>query len=147
MSRDLDLDDVVSVSPKATAELQSLRQQLAAAQESIENEQAKSIHSCHANCTMDGCVNRKLRQQLAAALATCKLKDKALEQAASHVRPTCGELYDILAEALAIQPDDSALTDFLGEPVAWVDECGFLFHTVNEPDEYTPLYSPKWSTK
>jgi len=28
MSRDLDLDDVASVSPKATAELQSLRQQL-----------------------------------------------------------------------------------------------------------------------
>lgn len=32
----------------------------------LENERARGIHSCHDNCTQDGCVNRRLRDELAA---------------------------------------------------------------------------------
>lgn len=31
----------------------------------LENERARGIHSCHDNCARDGCVNRKLRDELA----------------------------------------------------------------------------------
>jgi len=86
-----------------------------------------------------------MRQQLAAALAAIKVKDEALDAVTKCIG--AGKLRIVAAEALAIQPDDSALTDFLGEPVAWIDESGFLFHTVNEQDEYTPLYSPKGMTR
>ena len=36
------------------------------AQKDLENERARGIHSCHDNCTRDGCVNRRLREELAA---------------------------------------------------------------------------------
>lgn len=36
--------------------------------EELENEQARGIHSCHPNCTRDGCVNRRLRGMLSEAL-------------------------------------------------------------------------------
>lgn len=34
-------------------------------QRELENERARGIHSCHDNCTRDGCVNRRLREELA----------------------------------------------------------------------------------
>ena len=66
-----------------------------------------------------------LRQQLAsqgealaAALATIKLKDEALKEIAGSNAP-----HIIVAmKALAIQPDDSALKAWIGEPVAWLHE-------------------------
>ena len=33
-------------------------------QRELENERARGIHSCHDNCTQDGCVNRRLREEL-----------------------------------------------------------------------------------
>jgi len=71
------------------------------------------------------------RQQLVAALAACKLKDEALSDMRSgwrYIRETYGDLYGVGWEraenkadaALAIQPDDSALREWLGEPVAWM---------------------------
>jgi len=58
------------------AEIEYMRLQLTAAQDALENEQAKGIHSCHADCTMEGCVNRKLRQQLSAAQETVTRLEK-----------------------------------------------------------------------
>ena len=69
-----------------------------------------------------------LRQQLAAALAACKLKDAALE----NVEGMLDELryypvtYDEIIEALAIQPDDSALKAWIGEPAGWTHSCPVL---------------------
>lgn len=34
-------------------------------QKELENERARGIHTCHDNCTRDGCVNRRLRDELA----------------------------------------------------------------------------------
>lgn len=57
--------------------------------------------------------NESLRQQLAAAIAACKLKDEALQNCEGML----DELrdypitHDAIIEALAIQPDDSALKD------------------------------------
>ncbi len=59
-----------------------------------------------------------LRQQLAAALAAIKSKDAALQSAISAHGYGSGDLHD----ALAIQPDDSALKAWIGEPVAWLHE-------------------------
>jgi hypothetical protein len=33
-------------------------------QRQLDNERARGIHSCHANCSRDGCVNRRLRALL-----------------------------------------------------------------------------------
>ncbi len=63
---------------------------------------------------------RSLRQQLAAAQAAIKIKNEALE----CCKQLAGYPEDVLrvsTEALAIQPDDSALKAWLGEPVGEVD--------------------------
>jgi methionine salvage enolase-phosphatase E1 len=54
-----------------------------------------------------------LRQQLSAALAACKVKDEALQSAISAHGYESGDLH----EALAIQPDDSAIKEWLDQ--AW----------------------------
>ena len=64
----------------------------------------------------------QIRQQLAAALAACELKDEALQNCEGML----DELrdypitHDAIIEALAIQPDDSALKAWLGEPTGEV---------------------------
>ena len=74
-----------------------------------------------------------LEQQLAAAIAACKLKDEYLEAAHNglrwwmdtfplHVTEADNEEMLKLVKALAIQPDDSALKAWLGEPVAWLHQ-------------------------
>jgi len=102
-----------------------------------------------------------LRQQLAAALAAGKLKDEELEKIRGHIGlynlfscvgsdsydPECADLNvgkcrEIATKALTIQPDDSAIKTWLGEPITKVihyDEVG-MPHTIylNKP-----LYSPK----
>lgn len=65
-----------------------------------------------------GILIESLRQQLAAAIAACNLKNIAIQDA----------LWDETwwrveaVKALAIQPDDSALKAWIGEPVAWLHE-------------------------
>ena len=105
-----------------------------------------------------------LHQQLAGAIAACKQKDAALE----NVEGMLDELrdypvtHDEIIEALAIQPDDSALKAWLGQPVARILErigkeqyqpnFGLVARTYAElpkdsyPDtwrELDKLYSPK----
>jgi len=97
---------------------------------------------------------KDLEQQLAAALAACKLKDEALNSA---IVSTEKDFFVSLpkwrvVEALAIQPGDTALKAWLGEPVAWQfsDNCG-THYTDDRRDWYdavgiesvTPLYAPK----
>lgn len=114
--------------------------EIAELQRKLANEQARDIHSCHPDCTREGCVNRRLRAELVNALAACKAKDEAILQ----------ENYSL---ALSIQPDDAALKAWLGEPV-WVNseylglvkEYGYKKLMVDDEKRGmsdTPLYSPK----
>ena len=93
----------------------------------------------------------ELRKQLAAAIAACKLKDEALQ----NYEGMLDELrdypitHDAIIEAIAIQPDDSALKAWLGEPVAWKDTQArnrIIFPPM-KPEEgddgWIPIYSPK----
>lgn len=89
-----------------------------------------------------------LERKTAQAVAACKLKDEALKHIAlidlgRDTLPTdfCMNVLSV-RKALAIQPDDSALKAWLGEPITKVihyDEVG-MPHTIylNKP-----LYSPK----
>ncbi len=117
-----------------------------------------------------GILIESLRQQLAAAIAACKLKDEALERIASinlaeYILPEDFAFRVLqVRKALNIQPDDSALKAWLGEPVAWkhddpkrhdaiTDSVKELLHRANseymhrpidKTEHYTiPLYSPK----
>lgn len=73
-----------------------------------------------------GILIESLRQQLAAAIAACKLKDEALERIASinlaeYILPEDFAFRVLqVRKALAIQPDDSALKAWLGEPVSYL---------------------------
>ena len=73
-----------------------------------------------------GILIESLRQQLAAALAACKQKDEALkwlmDWQVKHVHVWDNPAFDNAEEALTIQPDDSALKAWIGEPVAWLHE-------------------------
>ena len=74
----------------------------------ISNEVAMAFHRCF-----------EFEKQLAAVIAACKLKDAALQNCEGML----DELrdypitHDAIIEALAIQPDDSALKAWLGEPL------------------------------
>lgn len=90
----------------------------------------------------------ELRQQLAAALAACKQKDEALDHMCFNTKAM--ETYDrkLVKEALAIQPDDSALKVWLGEPVGWYNgkdgEYGYDTVTLFEDIAIgSNLYKPK----
>jgi len=85
----------------------------------------------------------KVEQQLAAAIAACKLKDEALESWGS-MKTT--EWLRIAAKALAIQPDDSTLREWLGEPVAWRTfdgEGGYDFRSYDDNEDYRS----KWDAR
>ncbi len=96
-----------------------------------------------------------LRQQLAASQAAIKVKDAALQSAISAHRYESGDLHD----ALAIQPDDTALKAWLGEPVAhmleWegdVSDLGSMIFAscadeMDDSPNWIPLYAPKGMTK
>lgn len=96
-----------------------------------------------------GILIESLRQQLAAALAACKQKDAALQNCEGML----DELrdypitHDAIIEALAIQPDDSALKTWLGEPVAYQegnpDGIWFVAFSINEKAPQVPLYAPR----
>ena len=92
-----------------------------------------------------------MRQQLAAALAACKLKDGALQNCEGML----DELrdypitHDAIIEALAIQPDDSALKAWLGKAVCFYDGNTFYADErsavlcMADMSNLRPLYHPK----
>lgn len=115
-------------------EIESLRQQLASCDAEIER--LKTVPMRYRRMAFNAQLqneNTQLCQQLAAALAACKLKDVTLESAHNglrwwmdafplHVTEADNEEMLKLVKALAIQPDDSTLNAWLGEPVAWLHE-------------------------
>ena len=96
-----------------------------------------------------------LRQQLAAALAACKLKDEALASYVTVTTPSgkvtasISTLSTIANEALSIQPDDAALKVWLGEPVGYevttMDGKKILMRSVCNLIGHSsePLFAPK----
>ncbi len=123
-------------------EIESLRQQLAAAQDKqweLIAEKSPALVEA--------------RQQLSAALAVCKLKDAAIKDLLEFATySTCGKAHAVEAakEALAIQPDDSALKAWLGEPIGEVKkhtgslkDMAIIVWSGEQPAEGTKLYSPK----
>ena len=96
-----------------------------------------------------GMLIESLRQQLAAAIAACELKDEALQNCEGML----DELrdypitHDAIIEALAIQPDDSALKAWLGEPIGEVKkhtgslkDMAIIVWSGEQPEEGAQLY-------
>ena len=104
-----------------------------------------------------------LRQKLTEALAACKVKDEALEwnkriqKSLESLLTEAGfdqqssvqnQLSCMSFDALAIQPDDSVLKAWLGEP-EWfyrknADGVNVFYEDIEErPHGCKPLYSPK----
>ncbi len=86
-------------------------------------------------------------EQLTSALAACKLKDEALDSLFNMItraQPSVKAMSEARSSR-AIQPDDSALKAWLGEPVAWMitydGKCmGFV---PTEEANTVAVYSPK----
>ena len=101
--------------------------------------------------------NDQLRAELVKALAACKTKDEALEKACNRIEEygfEIGEYWKTGRDALAIQPDDSALKAWLGAPVSYLykhysafGDDVFWSHRPNHQGvaalETKALYSPK----
>jgi len=105
------------------------------------------------------------QQQLAAALAACRLKDEALVLAGAANAwqnfgecraftkeriPSPREVDDTIKSALTIQPDDAALMAWLGDPIGEVKkhtgslkDMAIIVWSCDQPAEGTKLYSPK----
>lgn len=142
-------------------EVESLRQQLADRDEQISDLTISSdTYFAERNSARD--VWRRaskdrdeLRQQLAAALAACKAKNEQLSLLLEWCVCQDSKFYQPAAEALAIQPDDSALKAWLGEPAAFIGTHHggikggdyrklFWSSTVDGwVHEFEPLYAPK----
>ena len=94
----------IHVATPALAEIESLRQQLAEAQadrDAIKKEWEKAYE-----------IGMLAKQQLAAVIAACKLKDEALQKCEGMLDELHYPItHDAIIEALASQPDDSALKD------------------------------------
>lgn len=131
--------------------IESLRQQLASLKNEIKSI-GEAIDDPRTDLTMTMSeVIIEQKKQLAAALAAIKIKDAALQSAISAHGYESGDLHD----ALAIQPDDTALKAWLWEPVAIMGSHGHPKHTsyilgIQEEKLYgpwIPLYAPKGMTK
>lgn len=170
------MNPVITTIARQQEEIQSLRQQLAAAHAARVSAQASGIRlldqltEAKEECDTLRRIHAEniaiLERKTAQAVAACKLKDEALQNCEGML----DELrdypitHDAIIEALAIQPDDSALKAWLGEPVAWkhddpkrhdaiTDSVKELLHRANseymhrpidKTEHYTiPLYSPK----
>jgi len=91
--------------------IESLRQQLA--EKASESDRRLDLMN-----TMDAQLEASIGRE-AAAIAACKEKDEALE-AWGSMKTT--DWLRLAAKALAIQPGDSAIKAWIGEPVAWLHE-------------------------
>lgn len=123
--------------------------EIAELQRKLANEQARDIHSCHPDCTREGCVNRRLRAELVNALAACKVKDEALNAMLERFGIMSDGCIKQASIAIAIQPDDSALKAWLGRVVAWfnpeedMSDEAFSWDKDVSSKHTIPLYSPK----
>lgn len=94
---------------------------------------------------------QNLEKQLAAAIAACKMKDNVISMVQDNyfLHEHHAQLSE---EALAIQPDDSALKAWLGKPTDWKFTTSSGTHYTDDKRDWldgygiesvTPLYSPK----
>lgn len=120
-------------------EIESLRQQLA--EKASESDRRLDLMN-----TMDAQLEASIGRE-AAAIAACKEKDEALE-AWGSMKTT--DWLRLAAKALTIQPDDSALKAWLGQPVGEVKkhtgslkDMAIIVWTGKQPEEGTKLYYPK----
>ena len=95
------------------------------AQKELENERARGIHSCHDNCTQDGCVNRRLREELNTTrkqLAEAQALNAQLLSVAEKMRCAGGaqefqHWFDELKLFLLSKPDTSAIDAAIVEAI------------------------------
>ena len=105
----------------SSQEYNDCQKQLAAALDDLEV--AKNVANGNVEAKFDAWKQLDaMEHELAAALAACKVKDEALSkieylEADNGCILSAGECSSIATEALAIQPDDSALKAWLGEPL------------------------------
>lgn len=85
----------------------------------------------------------QLRAELAAAIAACKVKDEALNAMLERFGIMSDGCIKQASIAIAIQPDDSALKAWLGEPVAEVDDSGVVIVCRYDYKPKDKFYSPK----
>ena len=119
--------------------IEGVSEQLAAALDDLEV--AKNVANGNVEAKFDAWKQLDaMEHELDAALAACKAKDEL-------IRMCAGIQVGYLKDALAIQPDDSALREWLGEPVAWMNidpQGGALFFRNDVCHAATtPLYAPK----
>lgn len=137
--------------------IRSLNQQLA---EALEQNLVLSKQTDHTILDLSNYVD-SLEQQLAGAIAACKQKDESIEAAHNglrwwmdafplHVTEADNKEMLKLVKALTIQPDDSALKAWLGQPVGEVKkhtgslkDMAIIVWTGKQPEEGTKLYYPK----
>ena len=114
----------------SSQEYNDCQKQLAAALDDLEV--AKNVANGNVEAKFDAWKQLDaMEHELAAALAACKVKDRALLIATDYADYYDPE-YPFIAgkEALTIQPDDSALKTWLGKPVAYMavdSQGGSLF--------------------
>ena len=89
-----------------------------------------------------------LEQQLSAALAACKVKDKTLEYISQNYDENDYD-WQIALDALAIQPDDTALKAWLGEPAThqYQDRGGEWKPFLNDEHRDNTAKSGQWNIR
>ena len=101
--------------------------------------------------------NESLRRVAGAAQAACKQKNRAIEEAMGWNwldgdEEIPEEVVEMIAQAMAAQPDGSALKAWLGEPVVWQFSDNYGTHYTDDRREWydavgiesvMPLYAPK----
>jgi len=101
-------------------ELNARTKQVEELQEELDNEKAREIHTCHDNCTKDGCVNRRLRQQIEQLSAALAAKDEALKISSNAVKLAGWDedfAYINAMKALALQPHASILNKIKADAI------------------------------
>ena len=94
-------------------------------QRELENERARGIHSCHDNCTQDGCVNRRLHEELNTTrkqLAEAQALNAQVLSVAEKMRCAGGaqefqHWFDELKLFLLSKPDTSAIDAAIVEAI------------------------------
>ena len=110
-SEDEKLEDAIA---RVLDERETFRDNAIKAEEALANEQARGIHTCNPGCTRDGCVNRRLREELAATqarLARIIELDRLMREPDWHIE----SIREMQKEKNALQDsaDDTALRDRL----------------------------------
>lgn len=106
-------------------------------QRELENERARGIHSCHDNCTRDGCVNRRLREELN---TTRKQLEEATAARGNGVLVPAQRLEEMQAEIRALRKQ---LTEAQALLVSGADLLGKV--AMNAVDDFVCASGQKYA--